>query len=118
MQLGFTQTHNATDVIAVGGGKVTLDEESSVIYGVLNHQFTPRITGNVIGKVQYSTFNQGALNNTSQTWYSAGLNLAYAFNPHLSAEIGYNFDYVTTANATLAPGYTRDRVYVGVTGTY
>jgi hypothetical protein len=118
VQLGFTQTRNSTDVIAFGGGKVTLDEESSVIYAVLNHQFTPRITGNVLGKVQYSTFNQGSLNNTSQTWYSAGLNVAYAFNPHLSAEVGYNYDYLTTASSTLAPGYQRNRVYVGVTGTY
>jgi hypothetical protein len=117
VQLGFTQTRNASDIVSVGGGKVTLDQESSTVYATLNHQITPRITGNVVGKIQYSTFNQGSLNNQSQTWYSAGLNLAYAFNPHLSAEIGYNYDYLTSASA-LAPGYQRNRVYLGVTGTY
>lgn len=118
VQLGFTQARNSTDVAAVSGGKVTLDQESSTVYGALNHQITPRITGNVVGRIQYSTFNEGALNDQSQTWYSVGLNLAYAFNPHLSAEVGYNFDYLTTPNAQIAPGYHRNRVYIGVTGTY
>ena len=121
MQFGFTQTRNSTDFANdISGGKITLDEESSTIYGALNHQITSKITGNVVGKIQYSTFNQGALNNQSQTWYSVGLNLAYAFNLHLSAEIGYNFDYLTTAteNGQTAPGYHRNRVYLGVTGTY
>ena len=45
-----------------------------------------------------------------------GLNLAYIFNPHVSADIGYNYDDVTSV--TVQPGYNRNRVYVGVTGTY
>lgn len=122
VQFGFTQARNATDVandVDVSGGKITLDQESSTVYGALNHQITPRITGNLVGKIQYSTFNQGSLNNESQTWYSVGLNLAYAFDPHLSAEVGYNFDYLTAAsNSQIAPGYHRNRIYIGVTGTY
>ena len=121
VQLGFSQSRNATDIANdVSGGKITLDQESSTVYGALNHQITPRITGNLVGKIQYSTFNEGVLNNQSQTWYSVGLNLAYAFNPHLSAEAGYNFDYLTTPNGNVvnAQGYHRNRVYIGVTGTY
>jgi hypothetical protein len=122
VQFGFTQTRNSTDIIAPSASshKITLDQESSTIYGALNHQITPRITGNVVGKIQYSTFNQGALDGQSQTWYSVGLNLAYAFNPNLSAEVGYNFDYLTAAteNGQTAPGYHRNRIYIGVTGTY
>jgi len=116
VQLGFTQTRNATDVIAPGGGKATLDQESSIAYAALNHQITPRLAGNVTGKIQYSTFNGGLYDGKSQTWYSLGLNLAYSFNPHVSAEVGYNFDDLTSD----VPGqkYERNRVYVGVTGTY
>jgi uncharacterized protein (PEP-CTERM system associated) len=116
VQFGFTQTRNATDVIAISGGKVTLDQESSIIYAVLNHQITPRLTGNVVGNIQYSTFNGGLYGGQSQTWYTLGLNLAYAFNPHVSAEVGYNYDYLTSN----VPGqnYDRNRVYLGVTGTY
>lgn len=123
VQFGFTQTRNATQVVNpyIGGnGQVTLDQESSIIYGALNHRITPRITGNLVGKIQYSTWKGGALDGDSQTWYSLGVNLAYAINPHISAEIGYNFDDLTSASATVvgAQGYERNRVYVGVTGTY
>jgi hypothetical protein len=117
VQLGFTQSRSATDVVApTGNGQVTEDQESSVVYATLNHQITPRLTGNLIGQVQYLTFNEGTFNNQSETWYSLGLNLAYSFNPHVSAEIGYNFDDLTSR----VPGqeYERNRVYLGVTGTY
>jgi hypothetical protein len=118
VQLGFTQSRSATDVIAPTlTGTLTQDQETSVAYATLNHQITPRLIGNVTGQIQYSTFNGGTLDGQSQTWYSLGLNLAYNFNPHISAEIGYNFDDLTSAGS-LAPGYERNRVYLGVTGTY
>jgi hypothetical protein len=120
VQLGFTQSRNATDVIGLSGNKVTLDEESSVVYATLNHQITPRLSGNLTGQLQYATFNGGALDKQSQTWYTLGLNLAYNINPHVSAEIGYNFDDLTSASGggVNQPGYERNRVYLGVTGTY
>jgi len=117
VQVGFTQTRNATSVIAITGNTATLDQESSVVYAALNHQITPRLTGNITGQIQYSSFNGGAVNNQSQTWYSVGLNLAYSITPHVSAEIGYNYDDLTSV-AVYAPGYERNRVYLGVTGTY
>ncbi|HLZ53630.1 MAG TPA: outer membrane beta-barrel protein, partial [Verrucomicrobiae bacterium] len=118
VQLGFTQTRNATDVVApTASGKVTEDQESSVVYGALNHQFTPRLIGSLTGQIQYSTFNGGAVDGQSQTWYQVGLNLAYIFNQHVSAEIGYNYDDVSSAGS-FSPGYERNRVYLGVTGTY
>ncbi|HXR48799.1 MAG TPA: outer membrane beta-barrel protein [Candidatus Limnocylindrales bacterium] len=117
VQVGFTQTRNATSVIAITGNTATLDQESSVVYAALNHQITPRLTGNITGQIQYSSFNGGAVNNQSQTWYSVGLNLAYSITPHVSAEIGYNYDDLTSI-ALYAPGYERNRVYLGVTGTY
>ncbi len=118
VQLGFTQSRNATDVVAPSAsGKLTEDEESSVVYAALNHQFTPRLIGSLTGQIQYSTFNGGAINGQSQTWYQAGINLAYIFNQHVSAEIGYNYDDVSSAGP-FSPGYERNRVYLGVTGTY
>ena len=107
---------SATDVVAPASGTITEDEESSVVYASINHKFTPQLTGNVLGNVQYSTFKGGLYDSQSQTWYSLGLNLAYSFNPHVSAEVGYNFDDLTSE----VPGqkYQRNRIYVGVTGTY
>jgi len=117
VQLGFTQSRNATDIVApTASGKIAEDEESSVIYGSLNHQITARLAASLTGQIQYSTFNGGTFDGTSETWYSMGLNLAYTINPHLSTEIGYNFDDLTSQ----VPGqkYDRNRVYLGVTGTY
>jgi len=70
----------------------------------------------VLGNVQYSTFKGGLYDSQSQTWYSLGLNLAYSFNPHVSAEVGYNFDDLTSE--VRGRNTSANRIYVGVTGTY
>jgi len=115
-QMGFTESQTATDIVAPSASSYTQDQLSSTVYAVLNHQFTPRIIGSLNGQIQYGTFYGGTVDGQSQTWYSLGVNLAYIFNPHLSADIGYNYDDVTSIS--VQPGYNRNRVYVGVTGTY
>jgi long-subunit fatty acid transport protein len=45
-----------------------------------------------------------------------GLNLSYQINPHFSVDAGYNYDNVQTQ--LIGYGYTRNRVYLGVTATY
>ena len=117
VQVGFTQSRTATSILAITGNSATLDEESSTVYASLNHQITPRLAGSITSQIQYSTFNGGSVDGQSQTWYSVGLNLAYTINPHVSAEIGYNYDDVTSAGPDV-PGYDRNRIYLGITGTY
>lgn len=117
MQLGVTETRNATDTIQVNSnGQITQDQESTVVYGAINHPLTPKLMGSVLGHYQYSIYHDGAFNNNSSSFYNLGLNLTYAFNRHFSSDIGYNFDWYTTA----VPGqdYTRNRVYLGVSATY
>jgi predicted porin len=53
----------------------------------------------------------------SEKYYLVGLNLQYRFTPNFSAEVGYNYDDVNS-NVAVQPGYDRNRVYVGVTGSY
>ena len=116
-QLGVTESRNATDTIKVNSnGQITQDEESTVVYGSINHPLTPKLMGSLVGQYQYSTFHNGQFNSQSAKFYTAGLNLTYSFNRHLSSELGYNFDWYTTP----VPGqnYTRNRVYLGVTATY
>jgi hypothetical protein len=124
-QIGFNQQRNATDVIGLNStistnsasfGKITQDQESSVVYASINHQITPKLMGTVIGSWQYSTFEGGAYNNVADTYYSLGLNLSYTFTPHFSAEAGYNFDDIQSD--IYQRGYTRNRVYIGVTAAY
>jgi hypothetical protein len=116
-QLGVTQSRNATDTVQVNSlGQITQDQESTVVYGSINHQLTPKLTASLVGHFQYSTYNQGQFDSQSAEFYNAGLNLTYAFNRHISSDIGYNFDWYTTP----VPGqdYTRNRVYLGVSATY
>jgi Putative beta-barrel porin 2 len=117
VQAGFTQTQSATDVSApTASGQVTESLNTSTVYASINHQFSPKLTASAIGKVQYSTFNEGAFANSTETWYSLGLNLAYNLNNHISTEIGYNYDNLDSN----VPGqkYDRNRVYLGVTAIY
>ena len=116
-QLGVTQMRNATDTVQVNSlGQITLDQESTVVYGSINHPLTPKLMGSLVGHYQYSIYHDGQFNNQSGDFYNLGLNLTYAFNRHLSTDIGYNYDWYTTA--VPGQGYTRNRVYLGVTATY
>ncbi len=119
-QLGFTESENASSVAtgptSTGNYTLTLDTESSTVYASVNHKLTPKLLGTVIGRWQHSIYNGGYYNNQSDDYYSLGLNFAYTFTPHFSAEAGYNLDYVSSQ----IPGndYTRSRVYLGVTAAY
>jgi hypothetical protein len=117
-QIGFIETRNATDQISYNASNhsITLDQQASSLYGSINDQLTPYLLATLIGQFQYSTFNGGLINSQSESYYGLGVNLSYSFSPHISAEIGYNFDDVVTKVAGL--GYTRSRFYFGVTGTY
>jgi hypothetical protein len=116
-QLGVTQSRNATDTISINSlGQITQDQESTVAYGSINQQLTPKLMGSLVGHYQYSIYNDGLYNSQSSDFYNVGVNLTYTFNRHFSSDLGYNFDWYTTP----VPGqdYTRNRVYLGVTATY
>jgi hypothetical protein len=117
-QIGFTQSQNATDQVSPdpATGSFALDQESSTVYGSINHQLTSKLLGTVIGRWQHSIYNQGLYNNQADDYYSLGANLSYSFNKHLSAEAGYNFDDLVSKIP--GNGYTRNRVYLGVTAAY
>ena len=118
VQVGFTQSENSSDTPNPdsSNGSIALYEESSVLYGSINHQITPDLLASLVGHYQYSTYQGGANDGENQSYYDAGFNLSYTIDPHLSVEIGYNFDYVT-ASAGLQ-SYSRNREYIGVTGSY
>ena len=115
--IGFTESQNATDVIAPdANGRITQYQQSSTVYASINHRFTPKLLGTVIGRWQHSVFNQGLYNNQESDYYNLGVNLSYRFTSHFLGEAGYNFDDIHSQ----VPGYsyTRNRVYLGVSATY
>jgi hypothetical protein len=115
-QFGFTQTQNATDQVGTDASHITLNTESSTVYASLNHKLTPKLMGTAIGRWQHSIYNGGSLNNEANDYFNLGLNLSYSFNPHFSAEAGYNFDNLQSPAA--GNDYTRNRIYLGVTAAY
>jgi hypothetical protein len=116
-QVGFTESQNATDVVAPDAqGRITQYQQSSTVYASINQKLTPKLMGTVIGRWQHSVFNEGLYNNMAEDYYSLGLNLSYSFTPHFSGEAGYNFDDVHSQAA--GDSYTRNRVYLGITAAY
>jgi hypothetical protein len=117
-QIGFSQQRNATDVIAPNptDGRITQDQESSLLYASVNHHITPKLLATLIGSWQYSTFNEGLYANNADKTYSVGINFNYAFTKHFSAEAGYNYDKLDSQIA--GRGYERNRVYLGVAAAY
>jgi hypothetical protein len=115
VNFGFQQQFNQTDVLAN-------NSSASVFYASVNHAFTPRLVGSLIGQYAYSEFNgqvagiPSSYDGKSQNQYGVGVNLAYHFDRHFSAEIGYNYDKLDSS----LPGrnYDRNRVYFGVTAAY
>ncbi len=117
VQLGFNHQQNATDVVAPSkNGKITQSQESSLLFVTVNQQLTQKLLASLIGNFQYSTYNGGSSANESDQDYNVGLNLNYAFTQHFSGMLGYNFDDLQSNIP--GRGYSRNRVYLGVTAAY
>jgi Putative beta-barrel porin 2 len=114
-RLGIGHFRNATD--ASGSvGDVTIDQESTRVYGLINHKITPRVTGNLLAQFQHSTFSNGQFDGDADDSFLVGVNLDYEINQHLTAEAGYNFDRLDSDLPDRS--FTRNRVFVGLRATY
>jgi predicted porin len=76
----------------------------------------PKLYGSILAQFQNSTYYGGGYDGDTDKYYLVGLNLQYRFTPNFSAEVGYNYDDLHSD----LPGrtYDRNRIYVGVTGSY
>ena len=108
--VGFTQSFAATYIAAN-------NSSSSLAYGTVSYSFTPKLTGSLLGRLNYNQFNGGSYDGQHYTYYALGLNMAYAFDRHFSFDAGYNLDYVNSDSPAVWQ-YDRNRVYFGVTAKY
>jgi hypothetical protein len=115
LQVGLRHQRNQTDVF-LGGGNFTTDAESTSVYASLAHKLTAKITANLLGQFQNSTFRGGSVDDSSEQFYTVGLNLAYTINQYLMAEAGYNYDRLESDIDFR--GFDRNRVYIGLRATY
>lgn len=114
LSFGVVHTVNQTDVVAQ-------NQESTAVFATLNHRITPKLTGSLRGHFQYSSYTSGVYDGDADLLYLVDLNLAYAFNPNLSAEAGYMFDRLDSDiqySPTTSRNYSRNRVYLGLRATY
>ena len=117
IQGGFNYDRNATDTVGgISATKgLTSSQESATIFASIVHRIVPSLFGTLTAQYQDSTFVGGQFDSLNERYLLLGANLRYQFVRYLSAELGYDYDKVESAAGR---SYTRNRFYVGVTGTY
>ena len=116
LRIGLTHKHNATDVAFQPiSSTPTLDQESTGVYGTVNHRITPKTTASLLGQFQHSTFKGGIDDGRVELLGTVGVNLSYQVNSFVSADAGYNYDRL---DSEIGRSYTRNRLYFGLRATY
>jgi hypothetical protein len=128
-QLGFIHARNSTDVAQMGGvmdadsliglllGEyTTLDQESTTAYGSIIHSVTAKLRLNLRAQWQGSMFNQKNLSGMEDDYAGVDIKADYEINKYLFAEAGYGFDLLCSDLPDR--GFTRNRVFLGIRGTY
>ena len=118
LQAGFVYDYTPASLFSVSpaNGDLTLNAQSATLFASITHRITPKLYGNLLAQYQNSTYYGGTFDGQADNYYLIGLSLQYRFTPNFSAEVGYNYDNVNSDIANRA--YDRNRIYVGVTGSY
>ena len=116
VQVGGSYDYSASSMFSVNNaGDLTLSAQSGTIFGAVRHRIVPKLFGSLTAQYQNSTYYGGTFDGKADNFYLVGLNLRYQFTPNFSAEVGYNYDNL---DSQVQPDYDRNRVYIGVTGSY
>lgn len=119
IRFGINQGHNSTDVVTGrdAEGEITIDQDTTTVYGLISHRITPKLTGTFQPRYQHSIYTGGTYDGQADDYISLDLKLAYQFTYNWSAELEYIFDYYTSS-AIGSRDFTRNRIYAGVRLTY
>lgn len=122
-QLGVRHQRIESDVgllpAALGVYDINVDGEATTVYTSVSHRFFGALVASLIGQYQFTRYETRDLENDDHL-LMAGLNLTYEINKWLAAEAGYNYDHLDSDlnHGGIRRSFTRNRVYVGVRGTY
>jgi hypothetical protein len=108
----YSPTSLSPDVNAAN--QINTSAEAGTVFMALNHRIVPKLYGSILAQYQNSMYVGGLNDGKADNFFLVGLNLRYQFNPNFSAGVGYNYDNLTG----LQPHYDRNRVYIGITGSY
>lgn len=123
-QLGVRHQRLQTDVGFIPdpilGLVPNLDAEATTVYGSVSHRIGGALIASLIAQYQHSGYETDVTGDFADDYFMAGLNLTYEINRFLSAEAGYNYDHLDSELTALGQprSFTRNRVYVGIRGTY
>jgi hypothetical protein len=125
VQVGVRHTLNATDV-NYNAFNPTLDQESTAVYASVNHAFTAKFSGAIVGLYQNSEFNGGGagIDGEDENYWSVGVSLTYKITHWMAAEANYYHDDLDSnlsglfAGAGDARSYERNRVFFGFRFSY
>src|SRR4030095_3625332 len=96
-RVGARYGRNRTDVIRVNPflpfedqlDQLTLDEETAVGYGVVNHRIFEHFIARASGQLQWGEFNRGSFDGENECIYLFGASLVYELGQYLRLEGGY-----------------------------
>jgi Putative beta-barrel porin 2 len=97
--------------------QINVSAQSGTVFATLNHRIMPKLYGNLQAQYQNTKYYGGLYDNKTANFYLVGLNLRYQFTPNFSTEVGYNYDNLNS-DVQGQGSYDRNRVYVGITGSY
>lgn len=124
-QLGFRHQRSQTDVgflPTATGISPNLDAQSSSLYGSVSHRIFGAFIANAIASYQHSEYDMDGADSFGDDYFLAGINLTYELNRFLALEAGYNYDWLDSELDEDAVedrrSFKRNRVYVGIRGTY
>ena len=124
LNVGLRHQLNATDAVSptinATSSSIILNQESTLLYATVAHNFTPDFRVSVNGQYQNSVFKGGVADGQTENFYGLGLQLTYSFSKYLAAEASYFYDDLSTSSlpSLSARGYSRNRVFLGVRATY
>ncbi len=117
LQLGIRHQRNQTDQVqGTLVGVPVQDQESTGVWGVVNHRIAPNLTGSLLGQVQHSSFRGGGFDGKVDILGAVGVNFAYQVNAFVTAEAGYNYDRLDSD--VTGRSFTRNRIYFGLRASY
>ncbi len=110
-QLGVRHARSQTDL-------VIFDAEATSVYGSFKREIYGGIKGSITGMYQFSDFEDptSVMNDQSEGFMMLGANLSYDINKFIAAEVGYNYDLLSSD--VQFRSYHRNRVYWGLRGTF
>jgi hypothetical protein len=97
--------------------EINTSAQAGTVFVAVSHRIMPKLYGGLQAQYQNTSFYGGTYNNQGENFYLVGLNLRYQFTPNFSSEVGYNYDNLQS-NVPIQGSYDRNRVYIGVTGSY